>query len=800
MMMRRTRCFEGANVYLSRSLVTPELFDSLHDALRLNGAHVFLCCDPSRNSPSDYHVISSSDHEKFEVLRAKGCNLLGPQCILSCAKEQRTLPKQGYTCCLAMDGVKILASGFEKDDKAKIEKMVSAMGGVVQTKASLEVSFVIAKNVLATKYKWALDVLKRPIVTIMWLYQCWKEHRLVPQDAFRVLPFTGLSICVTRIRADERKEIESLIVQNGGQYSADLTKMCTHLISDISYAPEGDKYLVAQRWGHIHIVTRKWLDQSIVRRACLDEDCYPVQRVSVPPSNMKDGLKENIQDRDAESLQPLSSTRMNDPDTTFFDNICCTSSDASIMAKECGDLHALQNKDEVDCGCPIANDSEAEDSDLYLSNCRIFIVGFEAHEMRKLVNMVRKGGGSRHLLLSEKLTHIVVGTPSEIERREVRRLASWGVINAVCSAWLEDSYRAKKELTVSQKYIALDLFFPKGQRGEIVEWVKRGGGLMVGDQGKDEVQFIIAAHGSMLKSTSLPQCTVVSTHWIRFCLEEGCMQDVGRHVLYSPLPCHVPLPGFEMIRFCISQYEEKDRLLLKNLCYILGSRFTEKLSRKVTHLLCKFTNGPKYEAACKWGIQSVTSDWITDCIRQNKLVPLDPFRPKEVTSQDKEAQVCTTSQYPTQAAGMASGDTLSQLNESQAPNISTERTGNTVIVVYVLILDRSVPQNVTTYRSDSTKTKNLEDAREVPDAVPDVAAVIEDLLAESDMVRVEKQEDPSSTSVPENNQITCDNFSETQTESQVVGYEEDLSGRQKIIDRVRTQSTPSNNCRENHGL
>jgi hypothetical protein len=41
----------------------------------------------------------------------------GPQCVLSCAKEHRVLPKQGFTCCLAMDGVKVLASGFEKDEK-----------------------------------------------------------------------------------------------------------------------------------------------------------------------------------------------------------------------------------------------------------------------------------------------------------------------------------------------------------------------------------------------------------------------------------------------------------------------------------------------------------------------------------------------------------------------------------------------------------------------------------------------------------------------------------------------------------
>lgn len=41
----------------------------------------------------------------------------GPRCVLSCAKEQRPLPKQGFTCCLAMDGVKVLASGFDADEK-----------------------------------------------------------------------------------------------------------------------------------------------------------------------------------------------------------------------------------------------------------------------------------------------------------------------------------------------------------------------------------------------------------------------------------------------------------------------------------------------------------------------------------------------------------------------------------------------------------------------------------------------------------------------------------------------------------
>lgn len=85
--MMSWKSFKGANVFMSRNLVPPELFDSLHDALKQNGAEVFLCCDPSRTAQNDYHIISSSDHEKYDDLRAKGCNLLGPHCVLFCAKN-----------------------------------------------------------------------------------------------------------------------------------------------------------------------------------------------------------------------------------------------------------------------------------------------------------------------------------------------------------------------------------------------------------------------------------------------------------------------------------------------------------------------------------------------------------------------------------------------------------------------------------------------------------------------------------------------------------------------------------------
>ncbi|KAB1199993.1 DNA topoisomerase 2-binding protein 1-A [Morella rubra] len=429
--MMKTKTFKGANVFMSRNLVPPEIFDKLHDALKQNGAEVFLCCDPSRSGPDDYHIISSPDHEKFQDLRAKGCSLLGPQCVLSCAKEHRALPKQGFTCCLAMDGVKVLASGFEADEKAKIEMLVTAMGGVLHPKASLDVSFVIVKNVLAAKYKigvvpplvlsinfyflqWALNILRKPIVTLQWLHQCWNEHRIVPQESYRVLPFSGLTICVSRFQADERKEIEKLITQNAGKYSADLTKR------------------VARQWGHIHIVTRKWFDQSVARRACLNEESYPVQGGSAASNrnarncvilqhslDKGSGNSQTVPSSVATDLisqaAPCTGLMDSDLDATLSQNLSYEISYPPIFVKE-GDseIANVQPKSETSAYDSVANDSQSEDSDLYLSECRILLVGFEVSKLRKLVDMVRRGGGSRYMSFNDRLTHIIVGSPSEM--------------------------------------------------------------------------------------------------------------------------------------------------------------------------------------------------------------------------------------------------------------------------------------------------------------------------------------------------------------------------------------------------
>nr|GFD08231.1 DNA topoisomerase 2-binding protein 1 isoform X1 [Tanacetum cinerariifolium] len=90
-----------------------------------------------------------------------------------------------------------------------------------------------------------------------------------------------------------------------------------------------------------------------------------------------------------------------------------TFSDISVPVSEDCTPPCIQPNSSMNIDNCVAEDSLSDDNDLYLINCKIHIVGFDASEMRKLVNMVRRGGGSRYMSLNEQLTHIVVGDPSE---------------------------------------------------------------------------------------------------------------------------------------------------------------------------------------------------------------------------------------------------------------------------------------------------------------------------------------------------------------------------------------------------
>lgn len=148
-------------------------------------------------------------------------------------------------------------------------------------------------------------------------------------------------------------------------------------------------------------------------------------------------------------------------------------------------------------------------------------------------------------------------------------------------------------------------------------------------------------------------------------------------------------------------------------------------------------------------------------LEQNKIVSPDPFYPKEVTSEDREAGVCTTSQFPTQAVRMTSGDTSSQPQSQpqELINLRTEAFAGRSIAneemkhssrwnkkARLLVVEETncsltcVSNENNAFCGTNPPEKNMiGSTKEDSSAVPDVAAAIEDLLEQTSKVIYEKQ-------------------------------------------------------------
>lgn len=162
--------------------------------------------------------------------------------------------------------------------------------------------------------------------------------------------------------------------------------------------------------------------------ACLNEESYPVQSGSISSLKVtRDFTVQHSQERDFGNSQSVATSRAMDSNMPVFSGAesmdleakqsehMSSSLNAPLFVKEADpEAPPLHTSNELNFDGAVANDSESDDNDLYLSDCRILLVGFEASEMRKLVNMVRKGGGSRYMSFNDKLTHIVVGNPTEM--------------------------------------------------------------------------------------------------------------------------------------------------------------------------------------------------------------------------------------------------------------------------------------------------------------------------------------------------------------------------------------------------
>ncbi|CAM6102548.1 unnamed protein product [Calypogeia fissa] len=223
--------------------------------------------------------------------------------------------------------------------------------------------------------------------------------------------------------------------------------------------------------------------------------------------------------------------------------------------------------------------------------------------------------------------------------------------------------------------------FEDCMRAEVVQWVLEGGGEIRGSVASSvpdavlNAEFVISPHGLTRDPRLKSNVKCVTTQWIKYCLEEGTLLDINSHILFQPLRCEVPLPGFQTLKFAVTQYADRERILLYNLCHVLGAKYQEKkMNRKATHLLCKVGDGEKYEAALQWGVEIVTAEWLYACVAQNMVVAPDPYRPKKLTTAEKEAGLA----IPTQNALQLTSHDMERCLAASNAEVSLSAKENTI--------------------------------------------------------------------------------------------------------------------------
>ncbi|NXJ83930.1 TOPB1 protein, partial [Trogon melanurus] len=377
----------------------------------------------------------------FNHLKKLGCRIVGPQAVLYCMQSQRCVPRAEYPVYnMTMADVTVSCTSLEKDVREEVHKYVQMMGGCVYRDLNVSVTHLIAGEVGSKKYLVAAS-LKKPILLPSWVKALWDKSQQsimrytdVNMEDYACPVFLGCTICVTGLSSSDRKEVQRLTAEHGGQYTGQL-KMneCTHLIVQ---EPKGQKYECAKKW-NVHCVSVQWFSDSIEKGFCQDETIYKVEAGSKPsnmpststPTNHASKLSNHTLS-DVSHISNISLSGVNE--TT------CSSAMSSRLDPHPDELENLD----------ISSFRAPED---LLDGCRIYLCGFSGRKLDKMRRLINCGGGVRFNQLNEDVTHVILGEHND-ELKHFLDKTAHRLPHVVTAKWLLESF-SKGYLHPVEQYI-----------------------------------------------------------------------------------------------------------------------------------------------------------------------------------------------------------------------------------------------------------------------------------------------------------------------------------------------------------
>ncbi|ETO32891.1 hypothetical protein RFI_04226 [Reticulomyxa filosa] len=128
---------------------------------------------------------------------------------------------------------------------------------------------------------------------------------------------------------------------------------------------------------------------------------------------------------------------------------------------------------------------------------------------------------------------------------------------------------------------------------------------------------------------------VVSIHYLYSCLKHGHLESVECDLLHYPrLQPLTKLDLFQDYVMSVSQYKAEERTALIELLTATCAVYQKSLKCHECHvLICKHSQGDKYEAAISRGVAVVTHTWIVECIIANENLDYHSYQLSKLDSQ-----------------------------------------------------------------------------------------------------------------------------------------------------------------------
>ena len=405
--------------------------------------------DPDKCGSEAVIVCEAFEGDKIEKLKSEGRRIVGPACVSYCLRNMEPLPLVSYpVMALSMRDVVVCCTNISNEKRLELKERILAMGGIMIGDFTQSVTHLLAGEVGSKKYKVACEI-GIPIVEQSWVHDCWNQSKYAlfePNDELiknHLCPcFRGLTICVTGLGGEVRKEVSKLTGRYGGKYSGELNmRTCTHLLVKIA---KGEKYDYARQW-KIHCVSSEWFYDCIKEGHWIDESSYEISPGDT--SKMDDSKILDL------GRSVVEMTILNNQSQSVMSAKAAQVAEKSIKSREIAkstedkteDNHiGVKDKKSIRIRSHDTSNLKLSDikikSSMLLDGCKIYLSGLPEDLLDQIRKLINTAGGMRFNTLNSNVTHIIIG---EIVSTDIKKFLEDNIQMpfVVSPDWLVDSCR-----------------------------------------------------------------------------------------------------------------------------------------------------------------------------------------------------------------------------------------------------------------------------------------------------------------------------------------------------------------------